>query len=93
VRIVAALDEADNFLRAHVQADLALGTDERRATARIFGSKPGAYGAGLLPLIDSRDWKTDADLAEVWAVWGGYAYGKGLEGRPPAATWSASTRG
>ena len=27
---------------------------ERRATTRIFGSKPGAYGAGLLPLIDSR---------------------------------------
>ena len=51
-----------------------------QATSRIFGSKPGAYGAGLLPLIDSRDWKTDADLAEVWAVWGGYAYGKGLDG-------------
>ncbi|MEX2290331.1 MAG: cobaltochelatase subunit CobN [Mycobacteriales bacterium] len=84
VRMVAALDEPaeSNFLRAHVQADLAEGTDERRATARIFGSKPGAYGAGLLPLIDSRDWKTDADLAEVYAVWGGYAYGKGLDGAP-----------
>jgi cobaltochelatase CobN len=84
VRTVAALDEpADrNFLRAHVQADLAEGADERRATARVFGSKPGAYGAGLLPLIDSRDWKTDADLAEVWAVWGGYAYGAGLDGAP-----------
>jgi cobaltochelatase CobN len=82
VRMVAGLDEsaADNFLRAHVRADLADGTDERRATARIFGSKPGAYGAGLLPLIDSRDWKTDADLAEVYAVWGGYAYGPGLDG-------------
>ena len=80
VRLVAALAEPDNFVHQHVQADLALGTDERRATARIFGSKPGAYGAGLLPLIDSRDWKTDADLAEVWAVWGGYAYGAGLDG-------------
>jgi cobaltochelatase CobN len=84
VRTVAALDEPAerNFLRAHVQADLAEGADERRATARIFGSKPGAYGAGLLPLIDSRDWKTDADLAEVYAVWGGYAYGKDLDGAP-----------
>ena len=80
VRMVAALSEPANFVHQHVQADLALGTDERRATARIFGSKPGAYGAGLLPLIDSRDWKTDADLAEVWAVWGGYAYGAGLDG-------------
>jgi cobaltochelatase CobN len=82
VQLAAAAEEDDNFLRAHVQADLAAGADPRRATARIFGSKPGAYGAGLLPLIDSRDWKTDADLAEVYAVWGGYAYGRGLDGAP-----------
>jgi cobaltochelatase CobN len=82
VRLVAGLDERgeDNLLKAHVDADVAAGADLRRATARVFGSKPGAYGAGLLPLIDSRDWKTDADLAEVYAVWGGYAYGSGLDG-------------
>ncbi|HWG93203.1 MAG TPA: cobaltochelatase subunit CobN, partial [Mycobacteriales bacterium] len=82
VRLVASLDERDedNLLKAHVDADVAGGADLRRATARVFGSKPGAYGAGLLPLIDSRDWKTDADLAEVYAVWGGYAYGAGLDG-------------
>ncbi|MEU3353692.1 cobaltochelatase subunit CobN [Streptomyces sp. NPDC037389] len=84
VRLVAALDEPDdrNFVRAHAQADLAAHGDERRATTRIFGSRPGMYGAGLLQLIDSRDWRTDADLAEVYTVWGGYAYGRGLEGRP-----------
>ncbi|SIR71996.1 cobaltochelatase subunit CobN [Micromonospora avicenniae] len=83
VRQVAALDEPheDNFVRAHVAADVAEHGDERRATARIFGSKPGAYGAGLLPLIDARNWRSDADLAEVYAVWGGYAYGRGLDGR------------
>ncbi|MCC9307220.1 cobaltochelatase subunit CobN [Kitasatospora sp. RB6PN24] len=73
---------ADNFVRAHVQADLAEHGDERRATVRVFGSRPGTYGAGLLQLIDSRDWRTDADLAEVYTVWGGYAYGRGLNGRP-----------
>ncbi|WP_044362937.1 cobaltochelatase subunit CobN [Streptomyces natalensis] len=84
VRLAAQLDEpaADNFVRAHAQADLAAHGDERRATTRIFGSRPGTYGAGLLQLIDSRDWRTDADLAEVYTVWGGYAYGRGLEGRP-----------
>nr|MDP9496926.1 cobaltochelatase subunit CobN [Actinomycetota bacterium] len=82
VQLAAAAAEADNPIAAHVAADLAEGADPRRATARIFGSKPGAYGAGLLPLIDSRDWKTDADLAEVYAVWGGYAYGRGLDGVP-----------
>jgi cobaltochelatase CobN len=82
VRLVAGLDERaeDNLLKAHVDADVDGGADPRRATARVFGSKPGAYVAGLLPLIDSRDWKTDADLAEVYAVWGGYAYGTGLDG-------------
>ncbi|GLW16869.1 cobaltochelatase CobN [Streptomyces sp. NBRC 13847] len=84
VRLVAGLDEPaeSNFVRAHAQADLAAHGDERRATTRIFGSRPGTYGAGLLQLIDSRDWRTDADLAEVYTVWGGYAYGRGLEGRP-----------
>ncbi|NBM16354.1 cobaltochelatase subunit CobN [Streptomyces sp. GC420] len=83
VRAVAALDEPDevNFVRAHVEEDTASHGDRRRATARIFGSKPGAYGAGLLPLIDARNWRSDADLAEVYAVWGGYAYGRGLDGR------------
>ncbi|GGS31932.1 MULTISPECIES: cobaltochelatase subunit CobN [Actinokineospora] len=81
VRMVAALEESDedNYVRAHVLAD---GVDERRATTRIFGSKPGAYGAGLLPLIDSHNWRDDRDLAEVYAVWGGFAYGRGLDGCP-----------
>ncbi|MEV6677863.1 cobaltochelatase subunit CobN [Streptomyces erythrochromogenes] len=84
VRLAASLEEpeSENYVRAHAQADLALHGDERRATTRIFGSRPGTYGAGILQLIDSRDWRTDADLAEVYTVWGGYAYGRGLEGRP-----------
>jgi cobaltochelatase CobN len=79
---VAALDEPpeSNYLRAHAVADQGRHGDWRRATTRIFGSKPGAYGAGLLPLIDARNWRDDADLAEVYAVWGGYAYGRGLDG-------------
>ncbi|MDI2125781.1 cobaltochelatase subunit CobN [Yinghuangia seranimata] len=82
VRLAAGLEESDedNHVRAHVRANLAEHGDERRATARVFGSRPGAYGAGLLPLIDARTWRDDADLAEVYATWGGYAYGRGLDG-------------
>ncbi|SOC46334.1 cobaltochelatase CobN subunit [Blastococcus aggregatus] len=82
VTLAAGLDETpeQNFVRAHVDADVAEHGDRRRATTRVFGSKPGAYGAGLLSLIDSRNWRTDADLAEVYAVWGGYAYGRDLDG-------------
>ncbi|MEV4247467.1 cobaltochelatase subunit CobN [Streptosporangium canum] len=84
VRLAAGLEESgeQNYVRAHVLADSRSHGDERRATMRIFGSRPGAYGAGLLPLIDSRNWRDDADLAEVYAVWGGFAYGRGVDGVP-----------
>ena len=47
----------------------------REASYRVFGSKPGAYGAGLQGLIDERCWETRDDLAEAYLNWGGYAYG------------------
>src|SRR5919106_217564 len=79
---VAELEEPDhmNFVKKHAREERERGADDRRATTRIFGSKPGAYGARLLPLIHARNWRSDEDLAEVYAVWGGYAYGKGLDG-------------
>jgi cobaltochelatase CobN len=48
VRLVAGLDEPveQNYVRAHAQADLDEHGDQRRSTTRIFGSKPGTYGAG-----------------------------------------------
>ncbi|GAA4553508.1 cobaltochelatase subunit CobN [Pseudonocardia xishanensis] len=84
VQMVSDLDEPaeQNFVKAHVLADEQRTGDRRRATTRIFGSKPGTYGAGLLQLVDSRNWRDDADLAEVYTTWGGYAYGRGLDGAP-----------
>jgi cobaltochelatase CobN len=92
VEMVAGLDEPseDNHVRAHAQADRARLEAEgvppaeagRRSTSRIFGAKPGAYGSGLLPLIDARNWHDTADLAEVYTVWSGHAYGRGLDGVP-----------
>ena len=46
----------------------------RSSLYRIFGSKPGTYGAGILPLLQTRNWETTQDLAEVYTTWGGYAY-------------------
>ncbi|WP_232679241.1 cobaltochelatase subunit CobN [Nocardioides sp. R-C-SC26] len=82
VGLVASLEEPldRNFVRAHTQADLAEHGDERRATSRIFGSKPGSYGAGILQVIESGTWRSDDDLAEVYTAWGGFAYGRGLDG-------------
>jgi cobaltochelatase CobN len=50
---------------------------------RIFGAKPGAYGSGILPLLESRDWRSDDDLAAVYEAWSGYAYDRThTAGRP-----------
>ncbi|CAA9438639.1 MAG: Aerobic cobaltochelatase CobN subunit [uncultured Rubrobacteraceae bacterium] len=94
VRTVAALDEPEemNFVKKHANEEKKGGANDRRATTRIFGSKPGAYGAGLLPLIDARNWRSDEDLAEVYAVWGGYAYGKGLDGVEARGEMEANLR-
>ena len=90
VRAVARLDEPerDNPLAAVWTADVArlaaagapIAEAERRAGYRVFGARPGAYGAGLQALIDERGWREEADLARAWIAWGGYAYGAGAEG-------------
>ena len=81
VRAVAALDEPEevNPLAARVRAETPeLGA--ARAGARVFGSKPGAYGAGLQALIDERGWTDESDLAAAYVAWGGWTYGAGAEG-------------
>ena len=94
VQMVAELDEPDdmNFVRAHAQADLAEHGDARRATTRIFGSAPGSYGAGILQVVEAGNWRDDKDLAEVYTQWGGFAYGRDLDGAPAADDMRTSYR-
>jgi cobaltochelatase CobN len=94
VRLVVERDEPLelNFPKAHAIADLQAHGDHRRATRRIFGSKPGSYGAGILPLIEAGNWRTDADLAEVYSTWGGFAYGRDLDGVPAREDMEANYR-
>lgn len=87
IALAASLDEpADaNYVRAHALADAGEADAANRDALRprrIFGSKPGTYGAGLLQLMDSGSWRDDEDLAAVYTTWGGYAYGRGIDGAP-----------
>jgi len=92
VQAVAALDEPDdmNPLAARVREEreafersgLSAEDAARQAGWRIFGAKPGAYGAGVQGAIDGRLWQSREDLAEVYLNWGGYAYGAADEGTP-----------
>ncbi len=82
--------EDDNPIAARMRTDalelMKSGTSERdaalKAGHRIFGSKPGAYGAGLQGLMDSGSWETKANLAEAFPNWGQYAYGAHATGTP-----------
>ncbi|MEW6477179.1 MAG: cobaltochelatase subunit CobN [Actinomycetota bacterium] len=72
VELVRNLDEPPEL--NHVRAN---GDDHR-----IFGAKPGAYGSGILALLDSKEWENDDDLATVYLAWSGYAYGRAGYGVP-----------
>jgi cobaltochelatase CobN len=90
VRAIAELDEPDdaNPIAANVRAKrraleaggVSSESAQRQAAYRVFGSKPGAYGAGLGALIDEGGWDDRGDLAGVYLDWGGYAYGGGVQG-------------
>ncbi|MFC7486953.1 cobaltochelatase subunit CobN [Knoellia sp. CPCC 206453] len=84
VALVVGLDEPldQNFPKAHATADTREHGDERRSRTRVFGSKPGSYGAGILQVVESGTWRDDKDLAEVYTAWGGFAYGRDLDGAP-----------
>ncbi len=82
-RSVQALDEPDDLNPAaakHRKGEVA---------TRVFGSKPGAYGAGLQAMIDERLWASKADLAAAYIEWGSYAYGKDGEGVQDKSALSA----
>ncbi len=80
-RAVMELDETegDNPAATRFRAEAA-EIGETRASFRVFGSKPGAYGAGLQAMIDEKLWENRSDLASAFLTWGGYAYGEGAEG-------------
>ena len=97
VNAVIALDEPpeQNFVRKHYLAELEAcasasakedrAQTERSARYRVFGSKPGTYGAGILPLITEKNWRDEDDFAEAYVNWGGYAYTaaeSGVDARP-----------
>src|SRR5262249_8499704 len=86
VSIVAELDEdpEQNYVRKNflsAQNDLrhsGLTNDEAKEKSlfRVFGCKPGSYGAGVLQLIQEKNWADESDFATAYLNWGGYAYSR-----------------
>ena len=82
-RAVMALDEPADLNPAAARAR----SEGPESRFRVFGSKPGAYGAGLQAMIDERLWTDRASLADAYLTWGGYAYGKDAGGTPARAAF------
>jgi len=89
VQSLAARDEPGDW-NALAQAARGLsGAHLRRATTRIFGSAPGAYGAGLTGLVQSDAFEDRAALGEAYLAASAFAYGQGLEGIADAPGFAA----
>ncbi len=90
VNLVASLDESDedNCLAANLRRDIieamadGLTVDEarRKSSVRVFGCPPGGYGPGVNHAIETGEWETVKDLADIYIAWGSHAYGRGLSG-------------
>jgi cobaltochelatase CobN len=91
VALVAGLKEPPekNFVAKHVETEVkertVQGVDAEKAREeahyRIFGDRPGAYGDGVSDAIDSKNWKDQKDLSDVYVTWGSYAYTRKTYGR------------
>jgi len=84
--LVASLKEPPekNYLAKHVTTEvnerITQGIDAERAKEeacyRIFGDRPGAHGSGVSEAIDTKNWKDQKDLSNIYVTWGCYAYGR-----------------
>jgi cobaltochelatase CobN len=71
--LVAALEESE-------EANPLAAAARREGQAwRVYGSAPGAYGAGLQALIDSGQWESRSDLGEAFLQWSSWRYGAAIE--------------
>lgn len=80
-RIAEALQDSDN------PDDV-----ERRSTLRIFGDRPGTFGAGVDLALKASAWESDEDLARTFVYFSGFAYGKNLHGNPASQEFVESAK-
>ncbi len=99
VQAVSALNEPPelNFVRKHSLINLeAEGADANdraafaKASRRIFSAAPGTYRAGINLAVYASAWKENADLADIFVAWNGFAYGDGYFGEKSHAELARS---
>jgi cobaltochelatase CobN len=66
--LVAALEEEEEA------NPLAAAARREGHWGRVYGSAPGAYGAGLQALIESGQWQERGELGDAFLAWSGWRY-------------------
>jgi cobaltochelatase CobN len=93
VRAVAARADEGAEWNALAAACAGLeGEALRQATIRIYGARPGDYGAGLNDILSRGAWQGGGDLAEAYLDASASAYGDGLDGIADRAGLEARVR-
>ncbi|NNM57595.1 cobaltochelatase subunit CobN, partial [Acidocella sp.] len=93
VQSIAVRDEPAAWNRLAQAARGLQGEDFRRATTRIFGAAPGAYGAGGAGPVNAGIFVDRAALGEAYLAASAFAYGQGLEGAADAPGFAARVAG
>ena len=98
VNMVAVLDEPEefNFVKKHISEEMqelmkkGLSEEEAYETSsvRVFGCPPGTYGAGVIEIINSKQWKDKNDLGNTYITWSGHGYTKKLHGKKMQETFA-----
>lgn len=88
VQLAASQDEPVemNYVRKHTLEKLDTGSIHeqeawRRATLRLFSSKPGTYRAGVDLAVYASAWKDEQDLSDIFLYFNQYAYGQDVFGQ------------
>jgi magnesium chelatase subunit H len=86
--LAAQAEEPDalNFVRAHALASAReLGCDLETAALRVFSNAEGAYGSNVNLVVDTGQWQSEDELADVWVRRKSFAYGAaGVSSAAPA---------
>ncbi len=77
IREAAAADEPEamNFIRKHVEAQIAAGTPREAATARIFSQASGTYGTDVDEAIEGSAWEERQELEDLFIKRNAFAFG------------------
>ncbi len=79
---LSLLDEAFAMVAKEAGEGEANPLAEAGVVPRIFGPQPRSYGSGILPLLETRSWRDEGDLAEVYLAWSGFSYSRDAFGEP-----------